>query len=69
MGYTGARGTLIYEKNLKPKILCQTPFKSENLRICDLGNLLVFVDRPPLVLLSLDFGFKQVYVWLLLTLQ
>ncbi len=67
MGYTGARGTLIYEKNLKPKILCQTPFKSENLRICDLGNL--FVDRPPLVLLSLDFGFKQVDVWLLLTLQ
>ncbi len=29
MGYLGARGrgTLIYEKNLKSKILCQTPFK------------------------------------------
>ncbi len=27
MGYSGARGTLIYEKNLKAKILCQTPFK------------------------------------------
>ncbi len=28
MGYSGAQGTLIYEKNLKSKILCQTPFKS-----------------------------------------
>ncbi len=27
MGYSGARGTLIYEKNLKAKILCQTPLK------------------------------------------
>jgi hypothetical protein len=27
MGYSGARGTLIYEKNLMSKILCQTPFK------------------------------------------
>ncbi len=27
MGYLGARGTLIYEKNLKSKISCQTPFK------------------------------------------
>jgi hypothetical protein len=27
MGYSGARGTLIYEKNLKSKISCQTPFK------------------------------------------
>ncbi len=26
MGYAGARGTLIYEKNLKAKISCQTPF-------------------------------------------
>jgi hypothetical protein len=25
-GYSGAQGTLIYEKNLKPKISCQTPF-------------------------------------------
>jgi hypothetical protein len=28
MGYSRARGTLIYEKNLKSKILCQTPFIS-----------------------------------------
>jgi hypothetical protein len=27
MGYSEARGTLIYEKNLKAKISCQTPFK------------------------------------------
>ncbi len=27
MGYSGARGTLIYEKNLISKISCQTPFK------------------------------------------
>ncbi len=27
MGYSGARGTLINEKNLKSKISCQTPFK------------------------------------------
>jgi hypothetical protein len=26
MAYSGARGTLIYEKNLKSKISCQTPF-------------------------------------------
>ncbi len=25
MGYSGARGTLIYEKNLMSKISCQTP--------------------------------------------
>jgi hypothetical protein len=28
MGCSGARGTLIYEKNLKAKISCQTPFNS-----------------------------------------
>jgi hypothetical protein len=26
MGYSGARGTLIYEKNLMSKISCHTPF-------------------------------------------
>ncbi len=26
MGYSGARETLIYEKNLMSKISCQTPF-------------------------------------------
>ncbi len=28
MRYSEARGTLIYEKNLKSKISCQTPFKA-----------------------------------------
>ncbi len=28
---SGARGTLIYEKNLKVKISCQTPFKGKSL--------------------------------------
>jgi hypothetical protein len=28
LGCSGARGTLIYEKNLKAKISCQTPFNS-----------------------------------------
>jgi hypothetical protein len=32
MGYSGARGTLIYEKNLKAKISCQTPFKGQGQR-------------------------------------
>jgi hypothetical protein len=27
MRYSEARGTLIYEKNLKSKISCQTPYK------------------------------------------
>jgi hypothetical protein len=36
MGYLGAQGTLIYEKNLKYKIPCQTPFKS--LKIWALEN-------------------------------
>jgi hypothetical protein len=30
MRYSEARGTLIYEKNLKSKILCQTPFNRTN---------------------------------------
>jgi hypothetical protein len=29
MRYSGALGTLIYEKNLMSKISCQTPFKTE----------------------------------------
>ncbi len=35
MGYSGARGTLIYEKNLMSKISCQTP----------LTVLLLFLDK------------------------
>ncbi len=29
MEYLGAWGTLIHEKNLKSKILCQNPFKDD----------------------------------------
>jgi hypothetical protein len=32
MVYSGARGTLIYEKNLKSKFSCQTPFKHRNIK-------------------------------------
>jgi hypothetical protein len=32
MEYSGARGILIYEKNLKAKISCQTSFKEKNLK-------------------------------------
>jgi hypothetical protein len=34
MGYSGVRGTLIYEKNLKSKISCQTPFKRHYIVLC-----------------------------------
>ncbi len=34
MVYSGALGTLIYEKNLKSKISCKTPFKY-SIQICD----------------------------------
>ncbi len=34
MGYSGARGTLIYEKNLKAKISCQTSFKFAHFTVC-----------------------------------
>jgi hypothetical protein len=33
MEYLGAWGTLIHEKNLKSKILCQTPFNTPWIRI------------------------------------
>jgi hypothetical protein len=36
MGYSGARGTLIYEKNLMSKISCQTPFKGSTNGVCDI---------------------------------
>jgi hypothetical protein len=36
MGYSGALGTLIYEKNLKAKISCQTYLKG---KFCGLFNI------------------------------
>jgi hypothetical protein len=44
MGYSEARGTLIYEKNRKSKISCQTPFK-----IPFLGGALIGGTSPPAV--------------------
>jgi hypothetical protein len=53
-GYLEARGKRIYEKYLKSKISCQTPFKSlkeKHLKIknflhnCDLYNVLNRIDR------------------------
>jgi hypothetical protein len=32
LGYSGARGTLIYEKNLMSKISCQTPFNIAHMK-------------------------------------
>jgi hypothetical protein len=42
MGYSGARGTLIYEKNLMLKFSLQTPFKQlsrKKFLCCNLINL------------------------------
>ncbi len=43
MGYSGARGTLIYEKNLMSKISCQTPW---NILLCTLDTEL-FANMYP----------------------
>jgi hypothetical protein len=44
MGYSGARGTLIYEKNLKSKISCQTPFNETYMRRSGVWEELLLVD-------------------------
>jgi hypothetical protein len=47
MAYSGARGTLIYEKNLKSKISCQTPFNLVELpRTYTLGLYHIHCDTP-----------------------
>ncbi len=50
MGYSGARGTRIYEKNLKAKILCQTLFnkilKHEIASVC-IKSILSTIKFPP----------------------
>ncbi len=43
MGYSGARGTLICEKNMKSKISCQTPFN--NFKVDELS--FEFKRQPP----------------------
>ncbi len=62
IGYSEAWGTLIYEKNLKSKISCQTPFKqdgpfTEGLQLVDLTALASSV--PITWLLQLCLRHKQ----------
>jgi hypothetical protein len=45
MGYSGARGTLIYEKNLKAKISCQTPFNSFGQCCESVGSVCFWASR------------------------
>ncbi len=52
MVYSGARGTLIYEKKLKLKISCQTPFKASKTVYCILSFLHVFLKKTLPVLFS-----------------
>ncbi len=51
MGNSGARGTLIYEKNLMSKISCQTPFKDIILAIAS-----VFLYDMPVPLVDGEDG-------------
>jgi hypothetical protein len=45
--YSEARGTLIYEKNLKSKISCQTPFKKMNVKqVWGNKNVLAYAENP-----------------------
>jgi hypothetical protein len=53
MGYSGARGTLIYEKNLMLKISCQTPFYKTIWPLSVLKLAYHFELRPFLCRLSL----------------
>ncbi len=52
MRYSEARGTLIYEKNLKSKISCQTPFKDHRLG----GHHLPSVPLPAYCLVVLELA-------------
>ncbi len=48
MGYSGARGTLIYKKNLISKISCQTPFKGVLTGVrCTKSSRVLFLHRRP----------------------
>ncbi len=45
MEYLGALGTLIHEKNLKSKILCQTPFKVVTMSLTFTKNVKHYVTQ------------------------
>jgi hypothetical protein len=67
MGYSGARGTLIYEKNLKAKILRQTAFKASlkgnvrpdqiSLKLIPLNRLMIGHSLTVFVLYMITFLF------------
>jgi hypothetical protein len=50
LGYSGARGTVFYEKNLRSKISCQTPF---NLPVGRDVAFVRFSDNPVLEILDI----------------
>jgi hypothetical protein len=56
MGYSVARGTLIYERNLTAKISCQTPFKGSLTR--DFPLRVFVMNQSPL---SIQFRYVQIF--------
>jgi hypothetical protein len=60
MGYSGARGTLIDENNLKSKISCQTPFNPVciSLYTGTAGAMVLYLRALTLIL---KHGFVLVY--------
>ncbi len=56
MGYSGARGTLIYEKNMKAKISCQTPFNSLNVITFKRSQKTYSVSYTSLRILLFSYG-------------
>jgi hypothetical protein len=55
MGYSGARGTLIYEKNLMSKISCQTPFNR---------GTVFYIGDPDVIMSCLTCCTLSVWLWL-----
>ncbi len=47
LGYSGAQGTMIYEKNLKSKISCQTPFNMRQYVVLVNDDIPQQKDRTP----------------------
>jgi hypothetical protein len=58
MGYSGALGTLIYDKNLKAKISCQTPF---NHAVLGLKIIIRYGVKKDFLFLDVfwSFGFRD----------
>jgi hypothetical protein len=65
MGYSGARGTLIYEKNLISKISCQTLFKTAKGNVPKPDKTVSWIDTtldPHLFLKDTTFNMKNLYI-------